>query len=279
MAVPSRSRRRAPTANGILTLLTDFGTADAFVGIMKGVILGMNRRARLVDLSHEVEPQNVLAGALLLRSAVDYFPRGTVHLVVVDPGVGSDRQALAIATTRAIFVGPDNGVLWPAAERLGLIRAHAVDCKQLARRKVVRLPVSRTFHGRDVFAPVAAYLSGGAPISSVGPTVDRLVELDIPACRVIDAALEGEVIHIDRFGNLITNIPAVELARFSEGRVSVSINGVQLRGILPSYAAVPEGRLLAVIGSWDLLEIAVRGGSAANRLGASRHAPVRVAAA
>src|SRR5712691_5770640 len=149
--------------NGIITLTTDFGTRDAYVGVMKGVVLGICPAARLIDLSHEVPPQAVRLGALLLRSAVEYFPSGTVHLAVVDPGVGGARQPVLAVTERALLVGPDNGLLAPAAALLGVRAVH-----RLEREAFFRQPVSQTFHGRDVFAPVAAHLAGGATPDAFG---------------------------------------------------------------------------------------------------------------
>ena len=258
--------------SGIITLLTDFGTDDAFVGIMKGVALGINPQAQLVDLSHGIAPQRVLAGALLLRSAVAYFPAGTVHVAVVDPGVGSRRRALVIATQHGWLVGPDNGVLSLAAERLGVREVCCIENRQLMHQ-----PVSQTFHGRDVFAPVAAHLSRGLAIEAVGPPADRFESLRVPQPHRTHTALTGEVLYVDHFGNLITNIDAESLASFSGSGLSVSINGAKVAGPVAAYAAVAEGTLLSIIGSWGVLEIAVRGGSAAQMLAASPGTPVTVA--
>lgn len=278
----SRARAKAgPRPNGIVTLLTDFGTGGVFAGIMKGVLLRVNPLARLVDLTHEIPPHDVLAGALLLRSAVRYFPAGTVHLAVVDPGVGGTRRALALAAGDALLVGPDNGLLSLAANALGISRAHAIDIAKLAARKFSGGPISQTFHGRDVFAPVAAQLSMGVPLASVGPAVENLEELRLPVCRAGARAITGQVIHVDRFGNLITNVALSDLRQlggFSEDSVYVSIHGERIDGIVPAYATVPEGALLAIIGSWELLEIAVRNGNAAHRFGVTRGARVRIGA-
>ncbi|MBI1813810.1 MAG: SAM-dependent chlorinase/fluorinase [Deltaproteobacteria bacterium] len=274
--------RVSSASSGIITLLTDFGTCNAFVGIMKGVILGAYPRARLVDLTHDLDSQDVLGGALLLRSAVPYFPCGTVHLAVVDPGVGSSRRGLVIATRTALLVGPDNGILSLAARALGGGRAQALDIDQLVARRIVRAPVSQTFHGRDVFAPIAAHLAKGRPLRSLGPAVDRIVELALPACRITRTQIVGEVIYIDRFGNLITNIGAEdlnELASYSPASLSVSIGRVRsddIDGLVPAYASVPQGTPLAILGSWGQLEIAVRDGNARQRLSARCGTPVRV---
>jgi S-adenosyl-L-methionine hydrolase (adenosine-forming) len=258
--------------NGILTLTTDFGTRDAYVGIMKGVALGICPAARLVDLTHEVPAQTVRLGALLLRSAVEYFPAGTVHLAVVDPGVGSARQPVLVVTERALFVGPDNGLLAPAAELLGVRAVY-----RLEREAFFRQPVSHTFHGRDVFAPVAAHLAGGTPPAAFGAELAGLQPLDLPAPTVEAGAVHGEVIHVDHFGNLITNIPADVLAGFRAGSLSVRISEMTVTSLAPTYAAVPSGAFVAVIGSWGMLEVAVRDGSAAERLRAGLATRVSVA--
>jgi S-adenosylmethionine hydrolase len=264
----------APTGSGIVTLLTDFGTRDVYAGVMRGVILGIAPGARIVDLTHEVPPQDVFAGAMLLRSAVDYFPDGTVHLAVVDPGVGSAREPVAVITERAVLVGPDNGLLHPAAEKLGLREVRRLD-----RSEIFRSPVSQTFHGRDVFAPVAAHLGAGLDPASVGSPWPGLAPLPVPPVRRASDGLHGEVVHVDGYGNLITNVTAGEILGFSPTRVSVRIAGVTISSLSTAYAAVPSGTLLAIIGSWGTLEIAERDGNAARRLGASRRMPVVVSLA
>jgi hypothetical protein len=247
--------------SGIITLLSDFGTRDAYVGVMKGVALGVCPTARLVDLTHAVPPQAVPLGALLLRSAVDYFPDGTVHLAVVDPGVGSARDPVLVVTARALLVGPDNGLLAPSAAALGVRAVH-----RLERDEFFRRPVSRTFHGRDVFAPVAAHLAAGTPPDAFGPPLSGLQPLDLPEPQVQAAAVHGEVVYVDHFGNLITNITAAALASFRAQNLSVRIAEMNLSPLATSYAAVAPGAALALIGSWGTLEVAVRDGSAAAQL-------------
>ena len=256
----------------VITLLTDFGTADTFVGIMKGVILGIHPQARLVDLTHSIPPQQILAGALALRSAVPFFPPGTVHVAVVDPGVGSARRPIAIETAQGVLIGPDNGVLSLAASVLGTRQMRSIDNDQYFRR-----PISDTFHGRDIFAPVAAHVSRGVAIEALGARLDSIVEVAVPVPQQTAAGLRGEVIHIDHFGNLITNIDAGALARFPLQRVSVSINGTSVVGPVKAYAAVPEGTALAIVGSWGVVEIAVRNGNAAQAFAAGLGMPVTVA--
>jgi hypothetical protein len=244
---------------------------------MKGVILAIHPRARVVDLTHDIAPQDVTAAALLLRSAVRFFARGTVHLAVVDPGVGSTRRALVVVTRDALLVGPDNGLLQPAADALGRHAAYAIDVERLVKRKLLRAPISRTFHGRDVFAPVAAHLAKGLRPSAIGPAVEQMATLALPVGRVTPGGVEGAVIHIDHFGNCITNVTEAELGRFSGARLSVSLAGVTIRGIASAYSDAAEGAPLAIVNSWEHLEIAVRGGSAARQLGVERGARVHVA--
>jgi S-adenosylmethionine hydrolase len=260
----------------IITLTTDFGTDDIFVGVMKGVILGINPHVRIVDLTHAVPPQSVEVGALLLRLATPYFPAGTIHVAVVDPGVGTERAAVCVETGGgAILVGPDNGLLTPAAEQAGVRRV--IECRDPSYWIQEGGP---TFHGRDVFAPIAAHLSLGVPPPRLGTLRASLAPVAFaPVEREPDGAgfrLRGRVIHIDRFGNLFTNIATADLEAFPHQRLSVSIARTVLRGLAASYAAAPEGELLAILNSWGLLEIAQRNGSAQERIGAGRGDTVTV---
>ena len=270
-----RSNRRpaaAPERAPIITLTTDFGTRDPFVGIMKGVMLGLAPHARFVDLTHDVPPQDVVAGAYALRSAVSWFPAGTIHLAVVDPGVGTRRRALAIATKDAWFVGPDNGLFsWVAPK-------HAIRTIVEISRSPYRLrPMSRTFHGRDLFAPVAAALACGAPPERLGRAVRAIERLRAPAVRRRGRSLYGEVLWTDRYGNLTTSISGGDLGRngFRGRRVSITI-GDHVVPFRSSYAAVRRNCAVAVLNSADLVEIAVNHGSAAAALGAGRGDGVRV---
>lgn len=255
----------------IITLLTDFGTADAFVGIMKGVILGINPDARIVDLTHAVPPQHILVGALMLRSAVSAFPPGTIHVAVVDPGVGSTRRPILIETESGFLIGPDNGILSPAAAALRQRTARLIENATFFRH-----PVSQTFHGRDVFAPVAAHLSRGIEPAVLGPPLDAIVDLALPSAQRTASAVRGQVVHVDRFGNLVTNLEADAIASFPAERVSVSIGGTRVVGPVAAYAAVAEGQPLAIVGSWGMLEIAVRNGNAAEMFAARPGTPVTV---
>lgn len=245
----------------IITLTTDFGLADAFVGAMKGVILARAPRATIVDLTHGVAPGDLRAGAFALLTGCRCFPKGTVHVAVVDPGVGSARRAIAVRTRDYWFVGPDNGVLsW------ALARETVRSVRLIANARLWRRPVSRTFHGRDVFAPVAAHLARGGSLGNVGPEVEDYVRLPWPAWRAADGVITGEVLVVDCFGNAITNIPEAGLpAGMPAGFVWAGRR--RLCPVEACYAAVPSGQAVAVFGSSGFLEIAVNGASAAARFG------------
>jgi len=248
-------------AQHAITLLTDFGFRDAFVGIMKGVMLRINPALCLVDLTHDVPPQDVFAGAVLLRGAAPFFSAGTIHVAVVDPGVGSSRRAVLVETHEAFFVGPDNGLLSLAAPANAVKRI-----VHLTNEQYFLSPRSHTFHGRDVFAPVAAHLSLGVPPERFGEVTSGLERVTIPLVQRHSKGLTGNVIYIDHFGNVITNITENDLRPFSTDTLLVSIGTVHMRGIKTSYAAEEIGAPLAVINSWGMLEIAVRNGSAAQGL-------------
>jgi S-adenosylmethionine hydrolase len=246
----------------LVSLLTDFGLADTYVGQVKAAILSVCPTATIVDLSHAVPPQDVFAGAFLLWSSVEVFPSVSIHVGVVDPGVGSPRRAIALRSRRGdVFVGPDNGLLVPAARRLGGI-AQAVE---LSRPDFWRPHTSSTFHGRDIFGPVAGQLAGGVQLDALGSPVSDLVGLTIPEPN----GPHGEVIHVDTYGNLVTNLPASGLP----SRFSLRLGEF----VVPSaryYAAVETGTLLALVGSAGLLEISARDASAASLTGAHRGTPV-----
>ncbi|MEO8601136.1 MAG: SAM-dependent chlorinase/fluorinase [bacterium] len=263
----------AARPSGIVTWLTDFGTADAYVGIMKGVALGVHPQAQLVDLTHDIPPQAVAVGALVLRHAAPYFPDGTVHCAVVDPGVGSARVAVAVVTDRAVLVGPDNGLLAPAAEALGGARAVLA----LENAALFRHPVSHTFHGRDLFAPVAAHLARGLDPSDVGSPCAGLTPLALPEPLVGDTGVRGEVIYVDRFGNLLTNIGVDLLVAFRGQRLSVTVSDMPVAALVATYAEAVPGAPVALVSSWGTLEVALRDGSAAAQLGVGCGAVVVVA--
>jgi hypothetical protein len=255
----------------VITLTTDFGLRDPYVGIMKGVLLSVCPSARLVDLTHEVPPHDVDRGALALEAAVAFFPPGTVHLAVVDPGVGSARRAIAVRTGGYVLVGPDNGLFTFALEDAGWT-AVAITAPEYRRPEV-----SRTFHGRDIFAPAAAYVAAGVPIERLGPPVTDPVRLPRPVCRLEDGALVGEVLDVDRFGNLVTSIPAARLGELPGGGIPVvEVGGRPVGAPVDAYAEGRDGEPGVIVGSTGRLEIFVRSGSAGSRLGVGRGAIVRV---
>jgi len=256
----------------IITLTTDFGEADGYVGAMKGVILGIAPEARIVDISHDIEPQNVRQAAYVLSTAVPYFPQGTIHVVVVDPGVGSARRPIAVRTGSAYFVGPDNGVFSHALAREQEAGVKEPTVLHLNRREFWLPTISQTFHGRDIFSPVAAHLAAGVPFEMLGTPISDPVILSLPRPeRMPDGSIRGEVLHADRFGNLITDIPMSWLAG---NQWVFEIAGRRIEGLSATYAAVRRHALLALPGSEGLLEIAVREGSAAERLGVGEGALV-----
>jgi len=243
-------------------LTTDFGTRDWFVGTMKGVVLGIHPRAAVVDLTHEIPPGDIRAGAFALMAGYRFFPKGTVHVAVVDPGVGGPRRAIAVQTADYVFVGPDNGVLsWALArERIKTVR-------RIEAGKYFLKPVSRTFHGRDIFAPVAAHLSRGLSIQRLGRGVDDWVRLSWPQPTRSRGMVRGEIIYLDRFGNAITNVESEP--ELNEQAVTCEVAGRRKArcALAEFYGAVPGNRPVAVMGSSGFLEIAVNGDSAARRFG------------
>lgn len=249
----------------VITLLTDFGLRDAFVGTMKGVILGICPEVRIVDLSHGIAPQRIDEGAFVLRTAYAHFPDGTVHVAVIDPGVGGKRRALIVETPEYRFVGPDNGVFAHVFARETVHRVVSVTEPRFM------LPrVSNTFHGRDVFAPVAAHLALGRPVSDFGPAIDDYHAGSITEPAVSGSRIAGHVLHIDRYGNIITDIgESLFLETTREKRFQIKLADLALDRVSASYDEAPDGAALAILDSAGLLEIAVNGGSAAGLLGAA----------
>ncbi|MFQ5890119.1 MAG: S-adenosyl-l-methionine hydroxide adenosyltransferase family protein [Gemmatimonadota bacterium] len=250
----------------LVTLTTDFGTEDGYVGEVKGVLLSRCPEARLVDVTHRIPAGDVEFGAWVLDRTWERYPAGTVHLVVVDPGVGSERRAIAALTGERWFVGPDNGLLTRVAGRLPIR-----ELREITAAGVTASAVSLTFHGRDLFAPAAAIIAELDGGESLGPLLDptTLVRIDLPLPQRYGDRIEGRVMHVDRFGNLITDVPADWLPEAP----LVAIRGRRLRGLVRSYAAAQGGRggpLLAIVGSGGTLEISMAGGSAAALLSARR---------
>lgn len=258
---------------GLIGLITDFGDRDEYAGVMKAVILGVDPRAVIVDVTHAIEPQDLHGAAFVLHSAYRFFPPGSLLVVVVDPGVGTDRAILFVESEGRRFLAPDNGVLSPVIEPSSAPRCRVIDPAAVARS-----PVSATFHGRDLFAPAAGRLSRGEDPSALGPEIpaERLRRLEgLRAERTPQGGIVGRVVHVDRFGNLITNIEGGELEKAC-GRVRVHAGGIRLEGLCRTYADAAPGSLLALVGSRGMLEIAARDGHAARRTGIRRGEAVRV---
>lgn len=258
-------------ARPIIALLTDFGARDHYAGTMKGVALGICPDATLVDISHEVPPHDVLAGALELAAAYKYFPAGTIFLVVVDPGVGSSRRGMAAEAGDYRFVAPDNGVLTPIFEAHPPRRV-----VELSERKYARPTVSRTFEGRDRFAPAAAWLAKGIDLAALGRSAGAVQRLDLPRARADASGIAGEVVRVDRFGNLITNIDRRAFEALSQQAVEIRVGVHRVSQVVSTYADAAPGEVCALFGSTDHLEIAANGTSAAEQLALGRGAAVQV---
>jgi len=245
----------------LITLTTDFGLADSYVGVMKGVMLGIDPTATIVDISHDITPQDVREAAYVIYTAYPYFPPDTIHVVVVDPGVGSRRRAIALRAAQACFVAPDNGVLSYVLAREGMSEAVG-----LTNPRYHRPTVSRTFHGRDIFAPVAAHLARGVPLAELGGPLTEVVTFPLPQPRVLpDGDVAGHVLHIDRFGNLVLDVREGD-GILGKGLV-LEAAGCRIQGLGRTFSDVPAGELVAYIGSSGHLEIALREGNAARSLG------------
>ncbi len=248
----------------LVTLTTDFGTRDPYVAAMKGVLLRTCPELRVLDLGHEISPHDVLEGSLFLAGALPHFPAGTVHIAVVDPGVGGERRPIAVRAGGQTVVCPDNGLLTLFLRAYEQEAAHVI-----ANVEFMAAGISATFHGRDIFAPAAARLACGAPLDAAGPPLESIVTLDVPEPRrAAGDAVHGEVIHVDRFGNAITNIPRAMVESIERAKIHVA--GRSLGGLRRTYADGAAGQALALIGSTGHVEIAVSGGSAATVLGLRR---------
>jgi S-adenosyl-L-methionine hydrolase (adenosine-forming) len=261
-------------ARPVIALLTDFGLRDHYAGTMKGVILGICPDVTLVDISHDIAPHDVLGGALELAASYRYFPTGAIFLVVVDPGVGSARRGIAVDTGDFRFVAPDNGVLSLVIDEHPPKRA-----VELSERRYARPSVSRTFEGRDRFAPAAAWLAKGIELGALGRSAGALHHIEVPKPTVAPGSVVGEVVRVDRFGNLVTNI---DRRTFESVRppaphaIDLRIGDHQVQRVVSTYADAEPGEICALFGSSDHLEVAANGASAAARLDLGRGAPVRV---
>ncbi len=278
----------------VITLLTDFGLRDGYVAAVKGVILSIAPEVRLIDITHDIPPQDIYAAAYVLSTSHAYFPKDTIHVVVVDPGVGTERRAILLETPRGFFIAPDNGVLSYVLQAHG-VGAPVLESKNGSQPPIVETPlppnlhafhlvnpayfrpeISQTFHARDIFGPAAAHLSRGAPPAAFGPALDSIhtIAMSRPHRRQ-SGSVEGTVIHVDNFGNLITNVRPEDLPK---GDIIISIGGSEVSGLESSYQSNGKsvGELLALFGSGGYLEIAASDGSAAQTLGVRRWAAIHI---
>jgi S-adenosylmethionine hydrolase len=251
----------------VISLLTDFGTADYFVGAVKGAILSVNPQVVIADITHEIAPQDILAGAFTLLAAYKTFPAGTIHFVVVDPGVGSTRRPIVVSANEQFFVGPDNGLFTYIYDREPTHQVFHVTAEKYFRRDP-----STTFHGRDIFAPVAAALSTGVKPRDFGPLVDDAMRLSdsLEPEKLKNGNLRARIIHIDRFGNCVTNITRALV----KSNAALVVNRKTIRTFRNFYGEAPADTPFAICGSAGFLEISVNGGSAAKALRAKRGTPV-----
>lgn len=249
----------------VVALLTDFGHKDHYVGVMKGVLLSVCPDARIVDLCHEVAPQDVEGASFLLKGAWPWFPEGTVFVSVVDPGVGSGRAVVAMEAERRIFLAPDNGLL-------GFLRDRARRIVRVENEALFLKPLSRTFHGRDLFAPVAGRLARGLDLAKLGPRAASIRGRDLPRPRAVGDGLEGRIMAVDTFGNLITNVPGAGLRE----PLAIRVGRSRIGRMRKAYAEAKVGELFGIVGSTGRLEISVNRGSAARKTGARVGDPVRV---
>ena len=248
---------------GIITLTTDFGESDSYVAMMKGVILSINPNATIIDITHQIPARSIKEGGLIIKESYTYFPSGTVHVGVVDPGVGGKRRPIAVLVDNYFFVGPDNGLFSTIIET----QRHT-DVIHLKETKYWMHSISPTFHGRDIFAPVAAHLSLGVNPFLMGEKIDNPTTLTHPLLRENNSDLVGEIIRVDHFGNLITNITREHLSPFLASKdLIIKVGRLTLKKISTTYNDVPEGQPLALIGSSNVLEIAVNMGKVTDYLG------------
>jgi S-adenosylmethionine hydrolase len=257
--------------NPVITLMTDFGLRDHYVAAMKGVILSICPEARIIDVTHEVSAYEMTEAAFLLSQTWSYFPRKTVHVVVVDPGVGSMRRPIFAEVDGHRFIAPDNGVLTPVLTREG--------CKVrfITQTRYFRETLSQTFHGRDIFAPVAAHVACGVAAARLGPRIDNYLRLTIERPnRTARRGWTGAILHIDHFGNVVTNFPVTEFPHIEDQPFEVTVGFRTVEKLARNYAEMPAGELFAIVGSSGYLEIAVNQASAAKMLGCETGAPVEI---
>lgn len=253
----------------VITLTTDFGLQDYYVSAMKAVILGIAPEVRVVDISHDIPSQDIMAGSWILRNSALLFPSGTVHTIVVDPGVGTDRKAIALQIEDHYFVGPDNGIFSLLTEE------YDYKAVSLTNKKYWRDETSKTFHGRDIFAPVAAHLSQGVALEELGEPLDELVTYRWTVPIADKDGLQGMVIHIDKFGNLVTNLSESLIEDVIDGKnVKIYVGNTILDEIVPTFGSVPDGEPAAFIGSSGMLEVGINKGNAEQMLGVQKGAQI-----
>jgi S-adenosylmethionine hydrolase len=255
-----------------ITLTTDFGLVDHFVGVMKGVILGIAPQAQIVDITHEIQPFEINEGAFVIAEAYRYFAKKTIHVIVVDPGVGSERRPILVETAGQYFIAPDNGVL-----SMIFTREAKKKVRHITNEKVFVHPVSRTFHGRDIFSPVAGHLAAGIPASRFGKVIDDYIKLNIgKPTRTGKRVWTGMVLKVDRFGNLITNLHIDEFPEIRTRRFELNAGLQQVSRLAATFSECPPGELFVVSGSSGYLEVAANQGSAAKMLGIVGGSPVEL---
>ena len=253
----------------IVTLITDFGTTDGYAGVVKGVLLSLAANLMIVDITHDVEPWNIRAAAWIAANTYKYFPAGTVHLAVVDPGVGTARRPIAVVSDAGTFVGPDNGIFTAAAASEKALAAY-----ELTEKEFWLKPLSATFHARDIFAPVAARLATGTPAHRLGTRIDAETLVKLPSPQIVCGQdwVEGEIVHVDRFGNLISNIPVSATA----AGATCLVNGQRIGALTSTYGSTSGGQPAVVPGSHGFVEIGVTEGSATSALHAGVGSAVRM---
>lgn len=257
----------------IITITTDFGQREGYVGVMKGVIFSIAPQVEIIDLTHEVPPQDILSGQIILDDSVPYFPAGTIHIAVVDPGVGTTRRPIAARLGEQYFVGPDNGLITPLLERAEADRL-PVEIVRLTDPTYWLKDVSNVFHGRDIFAPVAAHIAAGVPLFEMGEQINDPVRLEMPEPVFLDNGWRGQVIQVDHFGNLATNLKAFHLDGM--GAVAVYAAGKEIHGVSRTFGDGKPGDLLAIIDSSNRLSVCVVNGSAARAIPAGMGAVIEV---
>jgi S-adenosylmethionine hydrolase len=250
----------------VITLTTDFGSTDYETGVLKGVIWKIAPQVKIADLSHDIAPYDVMEAALLFWRVVPYFPAGTIHVAVIDPGVGTSRRAIAAHIETQYFVGPDNGI-FSLLQRQAEQNGHPADFIHLNEPKYWLPEISNVFHGRDIFAPVAAHLAAGVPFNSLGLAIKDPVLIKIPNPIPTQKGWKGQVIHIDHFGNLSTNVNRSHLGKSKDARIN--IKGVDITGLVSTFGERPKGTLIALFDSSGSLAISVVNGAAAQLLNAS----------